>query len=213
MRLWGAAGETKAKLHMMSASALGPWPAASSKSWVSQRHHCPINTHSRDPIIPHLNFFPQASRTLGATLLPSLFPPQSLPFQTSLGAPPSPPHPFSIRPVPLYPVRLCNSPSNPQPCLSSPGGHLSLQPPAAHSSADPTSESQPSHITRRKKKLPFPVLPQFTLLYGERLRSKQSSPSLRNKTVQPKTPWRRGNGNTPSRNNAIFFFLSDKYCR
>lgn len=47
MRLWGAAGETKAKLHMMSASALGPWPAASSKSWVSQRHHCTPNTLPR----------------------------------------------------------------------------------------------------------------------------------------------------------------------
>lgn len=71
MRLWGAAGETKAKLHMMS--ALEPRPAASFKSWVSQRHHCIPNTHTRDPTNPHLNFFPQASRTLGPTLLSSLF--------------------------------------------------------------------------------------------------------------------------------------------
>lgn len=34
----------------------------------------------------------------------------------------------------------------------------------------------------------------------------------RNKTVQPKTPRRRGNGNTPSRKNAIPPIVTDKHC-
>lgn len=51
------------------------------------------NTHSRDPTSPHLNFFPQASRTLGPTLLPSLFPSQPL-YNPSPSKLRSGPHPL-----------------------------------------------------------------------------------------------------------------------
>lgn len=124
--------------------------------------------------------------------VPSTVPPlPNFPLSPTL----SPPHPFSTRLVPS--VRLCNSPSIPQPCLSSPGGHLSLQAPSAYSSADPASESQPSHRTRRKQNSPsrlYLSLPCYTgSIYG----ANNLPPPFATRRSNQKTPWRRGNGNTP----------------
>lgn len=103
MRLWGAAGDTKVKLHRMSASE--PWPAASSASWVSPRYHWFPNTHSRDPTSPPPQLLSSGLKDFRSDSarvpVPSTVPPlPNFPLSPTL----SPPHPFSTKPVPLGPA-------------------------------------------------------------------------------------------------------------